>query len=329
MIKKFTKSKLILQVSISTIITALVVVGIVSAATTIGTNISTGGTLSVTGASTLTGNTAVSGTLGVTGATTLNGNSTFGDASTDINLFTGTLQASTTALFTSGLLTYGNSTFGDAATDVNLFTGTLQASTTALFTNGLLTYSNSTFGDAATDVNLFTGTLQASTTALFTSGLTSYGNLTLVNSRIIVPPAYGLDVSSAGTLNIGTSTADAITIGKLGITTDFPGLATVANASSTLANFGGGTTVSGLLFGSCSVNFGTSIGTAVATTTNCTATGVTSSYKVFMTPVGLEQYIVFHNASSTGSNVIQVQVYNSTSTSITTAARTWNWMAIK
>ncbi len=59
------------------------------AASTISTNISTDGTL------------------------TVNGNSTFGDAATDVNLFTGTLQASTTALFTSGFTTFGASVFNE------------------------------------------------------------------------------------------------------------------------------------------------------------------------------------------------------------------------
>lgn len=51
---------------------------------------------------------SVTGTLTVSSATSLNGGSTFGDAAADVNLFTGTLQASTTALFTNGLTSYSN-----------------------------------------------------------------------------------------------------------------------------------------------------------------------------------------------------------------------------
>src|SRR3990167_7803959 len=68
--KKLIKSQLFLQVIVASMVATLATAGIV-AATTIGTNISTGGTLEVTGASTLTGNTAVTGTLGVTGLTTV------------------------------------------------------------------------------------------------------------------------------------------------------------------------------------------------------------------------------------------------------------------
>lgn len=73
------------------------VVVVTYSASTISTNISTGGTL------------------------TVNGNSTFGDAATDVNLFTGTLQASTTALFTSGFTTYGNWTIDQSGTTTATF----------------------------------------------------------------------------------------------------------------------------------------------------------------------------------------------------------------
>jgi fibronectin-binding autotransporter adhesin len=77
-------------------------VGIVQAATTISTNISTGGTLSVTGAATL------SSTLAVTGASTLTGGATVGSSGTAITqvLFgtctvtLGSITASTTAITT-------------------------------------------------------------------------------------------------------------------------------------------------------------------------------------------------------------------------------------
>jgi len=73
---KILGNRSFLVVSLSAILSFLFVFLVVSAATTISTNISTGGTLSVTGASTLTGNTTVGGTLGVTGASTLTGNTT-------------------------------------------------------------------------------------------------------------------------------------------------------------------------------------------------------------------------------------------------------------
>jgi hypothetical protein len=163
-------------------LSVLFVVGAVDAATTISTNISTGGTLAVTGSSTLTG----------------------------------AISASSTAQITGAFTAYGNSTFGDASTDINLFTGALYASTTALFTNGLTTYAPIVAG----------------------------GNIT-------VPAGYSLDTATAGVLNLGTTTANAITIGKSGMTTTFPGavtvsgLTTLGNASTTVLSTTGNILVNG------------------------------------------------------------------------------------
>src|SRR3989344_619398 len=82
MIRKLLESK-ILSTGLSITLSFLLVTLITYSASTISTNITTGGSLTVSGAS------------------------TFGDASTDVNLFTGTLQASTTALFTSGFTSFG------------------------------------------------------------------------------------------------------------------------------------------------------------------------------------------------------------------------------
>ncbi|OGF19154.1 hypothetical protein A3D54_02835 [Candidatus Falkowbacteria bacterium RIFCSPHIGHO2_02_FULL_45_15] len=85
--KKFIKSRIILQVITATLVTTLTTTGIVLAATTINNNISTG-TIDATGLSTLTSAT-LSSTLAVTGATTLSDDLTidtsdlFVDVSTD------------------------------------------------------------------------------------------------------------------------------------------------------------------------------------------------------------------------------------------------------
>lgn len=65
------------------------------------------------GASTISTNITTAGDL------TVSGNSTFGNAATDVNLFTGTLQATTTALFTAGLTTYGASVFNENSAAVD------------------------------------------------------------------------------------------------------------------------------------------------------------------------------------------------------------------
>lgn len=94
MISKLINSK-ILSTVLSVVISFFLVSLMVYSASTISTNISTDGTL------------------------TVSGNSTFGDAAADINLFTGTLQASTTALFTSGFTTYAGSVFNEDSADAD------------------------------------------------------------------------------------------------------------------------------------------------------------------------------------------------------------------
>jgi|GEM_PF-5285472 len=76
--KRFIKSRTILQVTIATLITTLTTAGIVLATTTINNNVSTAnltasGTLAVTGAATL------SSTLAVTGAATLSSTAAISD----------------------------------------------------------------------------------------------------------------------------------------------------------------------------------------------------------------------------------------------------------
>jgi len=217
--------------------------------------------------------------------------------------------------------------------------GTLAAGATTL-TGTLAVSKGVTVGAAYGLDTVAGGILNIGTTTATTINLGSTAATVAVKGNLTFPSAYGLD--SAGVLNIGTTTATTINVGRSGQvvaqlgnstvagTLGVTGLTTLVNASSTLASFGGGTAVAGLLFGTCAVNFGTSLGAGVATTTNCTATGVDSTYKVFLTPSNLETYVAFNSASSTGSGVIQVQVFNtSTSTPVTIASRTWAWMAIK
>lgn len=97
------------SVVLSVFVSVMAVALVGSAATTISTDISTGGTLSVTGASTLTGNVSAAGTLAVTGATTLTGLTTMGYAST-------TGVSLTRNLMVNGFATTTGSN-GDIATD--------------------------------------------------------------------------------------------------------------------------------------------------------------------------------------------------------------------
>ena len=196
MFKKFLTNK---EVLLAGILMGLVIAAASSVwATSIGTNLS------------------VDGTVTVTGASTFNGNVTLGDAATDINLFTGLLHASTTALFTTGITTYGNSTFGDASTDTNIFTGTLQASTTALFTGASTFYGNVTMGDSADDaftLTAGTSTLSRTSNTMAHSFATSSAAVPFLgfdttNYRIGIgssTPAATFSVGGAGTLTVGAA----------------------------------------------------------------------------------------------------------------------------
>ncbi len=270
-------------VAATVVLSTLFAVGVVSAATTISTNISTGGTLTVTG------------------AVTTAGDGTFGDAATDLNIFTGTLQASTTALFTSGFTTYGNLTVDKLAT------------TTVTFNQAGINFDSGTF---VIDPN--SDRLGVGTSSPF--------------SALSVHAAAGVTGFS-----VGSSTATYFTVnhlGRTGVASTSPYVAlgvTGTTTSSAGAVIGAvGSPVTQLLFGTCSVDFG-AIAASTTVMATCTATGVTTTDKVFVTPASLENQIILVSASSTAADTIQVAAYNTGATvgSINPAAATWSWMGIR
>lgn len=127
--KKIFKSRLLIQVVVASMVATLATAGIVGAATTIGANINTAGTLAVTGASTFTasstvngiimdtnkfvveddsGNTTIGGTLGVTGALSFANASSTGTLSVaTINSTTGAISFDNENLTTTGTLAAG------------------------------------------------------------------------------------------------------------------------------------------------------------------------------------------------------------------------------
>src|SRR3989339_1286495 len=147
-----------------------------TATTTIGTNISTGGTLNVSGAA------YASSTLMLDGASAFNGSNTFGNAAADINLFTGKLQASTTALFTSGLTSYGTITLSNGETIDNATDGYIQlsgiASTTSLTLLNGETITNANNGVITAGGNLFISGARVSNTSGYENFLEIEGDIT-------------------------------------------------------------------------------------------------------------------------------------------------------
>lgn len=152
--KKLIKSKLFLQVIVASMVATLATAGIVGAVTTIGSNISTGGTLTATATSTLngivvdttkfivedgSGNTSIGGTLGVAGISAFTGAITFaGTASTTgaailqtatINSETGAISFGDENLTTTGTLAAGATSLGTLAANATTITGSLTATT--------------------------------------------------------------------------------------------------------------------------------------------------------------------------------------------------------
>ncbi|MEK7567083.1 MAG: hypothetical protein AAB527_03050 [Patescibacteria group bacterium] len=135
-------SGVVIAVAFSFLLVALITYG----ATTISTNINTGGALDVSGASTLTNITAsasstFNATLTVGGAATFSSEATFNKA----------LRASSTADFTGAFATYGATTLGDAAVDNIIITG--NASTT----NSLTVNKDFYVDGTASTTNLLVG----------------------------------------------------------------------------------------------------------------------------------------------------------------------------
>jgi len=155
--KTFFKNRSFYSVLFSVVLSVVIVAGAAGAATTISTNINTGGTLTVTG------------------ATSLNASTTIGSA--DSNTFQIWANASTTNSFTVNTILYvdgatllnGNVTLGDAASDVITLTGNATTSNSFqvgldsaaaangdLYVSGMATTTGSS-GDIATQGTLTVG----------------------------------------------------------------------------------------------------------------------------------------------------------------------------
>jgi len=213
-------------------------------------------------------------------------------------LVVGTAGAATTIstnILTAGTLgAMGVSTFGATASTTISAAGVL--TTPSAVVNGTLgVIGVSTFGaTASTTISaagvltapsaLFNGTLGAIGVASFgataTSTFTAAGVLTLQNGE-----------------TISNATNDTIAITSTNVT--FSGL-----ASSTTLKVGSDTvsTISGLIFGTCNLTTATITATSTGYATCTGATGVTSSYTVFVQATSsLPAGLVINAASTTGT----------------------------
>ena len=284
----------VLPVTIAVVASMLFVVMSTSAATTISTDITTGGAVYATG------------TLQATGAVITYGAGTFGDAAGDFQIFGGQLQASSTALFGGAVTVYGAATFGDAAADYQIFVGQLQASSTALFGGAVTTYGNATLGDAVGD----SVTANAYFTQLRIGTGTTFDQIGTVGADELGVEG---DAEIDGTLSIGTA------------------------ASTTALRVGSDqiSTINGLIFGFCNIP-NTEVTATSSSYADCTgATGVTSSYRVFVQATSsLPTGLIVEAASSTATTgTINVRIFNdfasSTPSILNTGAVSLNFWAVR
>lgn len=121
------------------------------------------------------------------------------------------------------------------------------------------------------------------------------------------------------------------TDGDLAVTGNSTLTGTLAVTGTTA--LGGGSAITKVLFGTCAVDL-PSIAASTTAVATCTATGVSSSYQVFVTPANVPNQVVFTGASSTATNVIQVAAYNigtqgGAGAAVDPASATWAWIAIR
>ena len=294
--KKLFNSKLIWQVVVASLVATLATVGLVGAATTIGSNVTTAGTLNVTGTNTLYGATNIGGAITATSTLNVTGLTTLGNASTTL-LTVGAsdqlLLAPGSITDTSGAISFGNENLTT--------TGTLAAGATTI-TGNLSTSAVFNF-DSASSTAGGTDTLKVATINSDT-GAISFGNENL---------------TTTGAINTGTASTT--------------GLATldsfkVSSTGSVVSGIRFGTCA----VDPASINIATS---STAMTTSCAATGVTSSDQVWVTPPSDldsgDNWLIFKGAtaSSTDGN-ISITLFNaSTTVAVDGPSKTWSWMAIR
>ncbi len=248
---------------------------------------------------------------------------------------TGTLEVTDTATLHGALGVTGKTTLVNGSSTAQTITSLYFA--TASSTGAAALASLSVVGNTA-----LTGTLAVTGNTL----LSTASSTGIVQFSDIQSTTGSISFDNENLVTTGTFGAHATTItGALGVTGDTSlvtasstGLVKLASASSTLASFGSnGTTVTGLRFGTCAGIGAGSYTAGTSTSIVCTATGVTSSDKVFVTPpndyntTNSNSWLIFTGATaSTTADKIDIQIFNASSTAnITGAARTWAWMAIR
>ncbi|MEK7164443.1 MAG: hypothetical protein AAB779_00690, partial [Patescibacteria group bacterium] len=190
--------------------------------------------------------------------------------------------------------------------------GVIHSSTTAQ-TSALLTYGSDTLGDAVGD------------TLTVNSGTVAMGNLatTTIQDNKINSWSIATSTSITPAFTIHTFTDDANA--RIGINTVVPNTTfeVVGTASTTNLVVGGNSTngtIAKMIMGIC--NFGNkTIAASTTVAVNCTATGVGTTDKVFVSATSsLHQSFIITSASSSANNTISLYIYNTGAFGTTTTA---------
>lgn len=165
------------------------------------------------------------------------------------------------------------------------------------------------------------------------TGLTSLGQASSTRLSVFDTAYFGGSAtstfSSTGALSlISTLNVTGVTTltGNLILTT---ASSTGATALHTVKVSSVGDVLSDVQHGTCTVTIGsiTASSTVMAT---CTATGVTTSHRVFVTPYITNNGIFMVSASSTANDTIQIAVHNVGYTgAVDPADNIWSWMALR
>ena len=259
----------------------------------------------VYGATTISTNIQTDGTLSVTGVSTFTGVGHFINdlnvGGADFNLGTG--SATTTLTSLSATLLAINADLDLYGGDLNLGTGSATST---------LTSSGGKLGLASTSpwglfsIEAAQGTVGANTPT-FVVG----------DQGTSTPSLY----VSGNNGNVGiASSSPYVALGVVGTTTSSLGM-----------RIGGtGSGITQLLTGSCTIDL-PSIGAQANGVVNCSASGViASTTRVWVTPAGLPTFVSFAGASSTADDIIQIGVFNSSSTAaIDPSPQSWLWLGIR
>lgn len=269
----FYKSRGPVSVILSVVLSVLFVVAVVEAATTIGLNINTEGTLTVTGSYSY----ALMGTTTQSGLSILTLEAT---STVAIPLTIRGYENQTADLFrlhdVGGTELFAFDAFGNAST-------TMISTTGNIWVNGYATTTGST-GAIATE-----GTLLVTGLSTLLGGATTT-TLTLLNGEVISNAIDGTITLEATTMVlVGIASTSAIRVGDK------------ANVS----------TINGLVFGYCTFA-AANVSASSTVMFSCTgATGLVSDDRVFVQATSsLPANFIIQHASTTADGIIQVDIYN-------------------